>query len=164
MRIATCTEADLVPLELHLPTGRNKAHAHHYTRQASGAAEYLVAWADDVPVGYGLINWAGFRDEPPRAAHPACPEISNLGVTEAWRGKGIGTALLTAAEARILARGFQQAGLGVDEGNPDAARLYERLGYRDTTLRSEMQYTYYDRDDVPHDMTETVRFLVKDLP
>ena len=163
MRIATCTEADLSPLERHLPTGRNNAHAYHFARQKSGDVEYLIAWIDDVPVGHGLINWVGFRDDAPRAAYPECPEISNLGVDQAWRGTGIGSALIAEAEARIRARGFRRAGLGVGVENPDAARLYARLGYRDTELRCESRYSWYDSDDVCHDVVEIDAFLVKEL-
>ena len=164
MRITTCTAADLSVLERHLPTGKNNAHAYHFSRQKKGEAEYLIAWIDDIPVGYALINWNGFRDDEPRAAYPGCPAISNLGVDEAWRGKGIGSALIASAEERIAARDFRQSGLGVGVENPDAARLYARLGYRDTSLRCESRYSWYDNDDVCHEVVETDMYLVKDLP
>jgi hypothetical protein len=42
---------------------------------------------------------------------------------------GIGTVLIRAAERRILARGLHRAELGVEESNPRARALYDRLGY-----------------------------------
>jgi ribosomal protein S18 acetylase RimI-like enzyme len=56
--------------------------------------------------------------------------LSHL-VTEArLQGLGIATLLIGAAEQRIRARGMTFAALGVEDGNPRARRLYERLGYR----------------------------------
>ncbi|HTJ69799.1 MAG TPA: GNAT family N-acetyltransferase [Actinospica sp.] len=164
MRITTCTEGDLGPLETHLPTGRNDAHAYHFGQQQSGEAEYLIAWLDDAPVGTAVIEWPGFRFDAARAAYPDCAEITNLHVHTSHRGHGIGTALLAAAESRIAARGLRQAGLGVGVENPDAARLYLRLGYQDTHIHAESRYTWYDADDVAHDVTEVDTHLVKDLP
>jgi len=42
---------------------------------------------------------------------------------------GIGTLLILAAEQRIRAHGLHQAELKVEERNPRARTLYERLGY-----------------------------------
>jgi ribosomal protein S18 acetylase RimI-like enzyme len=42
---------------------------------------------------------------------------------------GIGTILIRAAEQRISARGLRRAELSVEENNPRARALYERLGY-----------------------------------
>ena len=41
----------------------------------------------------------------------------------------IGTMLIHAAEQRILARGLHRAELHVEESNPRARALYDRLGY-----------------------------------
>ncbi|AEV84249.1 N-acetyltransferase GCN5 [Actinoplanes sp. SE50] len=163
MRTATCVEADLASLERHLPTGRNNAQAYHFQRQQTGEIDYLIAWLDDVPVGQAVITWAGFLDERVRAAVRGCPEIGWLGVAPARRGRGVGIALLQSAESRIAARGLRMSGVGVATDNPRAARLYERLGYRDTSMSSESRYTWYDDADIGHDIVETTNFLVKDL-
>lgn len=164
MRVATCAEADLPFLEQYLPSGRNDVHAYHFGCQQSGDVEYLIAWIHDVPVGHGVITWAGFLEESVRTALPDCPAIGYLHVEQAHRGKGVGSAIVGAAEERIVARGFRRAGLGVGIDNPQAARLYERLGYRDTSVRCEYQYTWFGEAGVGHDVTETSRYLVKELP
>ena len=46
------------------------------------------------------------------------------------RRRGICTALMRAAEVFASEEGFAALELGVEDTNPDARRLYERLGYR----------------------------------
>lgn len=163
MRIATCAAADLAALNLHMPTGRNDVHNYHFGRQQAGGVEYLIAWIDDIPVGQGVITWAGSGEEAVRTAVPNCPEIGYLHVEQTRRGEGVGTALVSAAERSIAARGFRLAGLGVGTDNPRAARLYERLGYRDTSVRYESRYTWFDESGAGHDRTEANLYLAKDL-
>lgn len=52
-------------------------------------------------------------------------------------------------------------GIGVADDNPDAARLYARLGYADTGLRSESRYMYPDDAGVPGEIVEHNILLVK---
>ncbi|MFS0698352.1 N-acetyltransferase family protein [Cellulomonas sp. 179-A 4D5 NHS] len=53
-----------------------------------------------------------------------------LGVRRAWRGRGLGVALLTAAMHAYAADGMHYAELGVDTENPSGAHgLYASLGY-----------------------------------
>jgi mycothiol synthase len=55
--------------------------------------------------------------------------VRELGVRPAWRGRGIGTALLSSAFADLSRRGVAEVRLNVDAGNETGAtRLYERAG------------------------------------
>ena len=54
--------------------------------------------------------------------------VSVLGVSASWRGRGVGTALVSAAVEVWLAAGVHRAGLTVASDNPAARRLYDRLG------------------------------------
>jgi mycothiol synthase len=54
--------------------------------------------------------------------------VSVLGVGASWRGRGVGTALVSAAAEVWFAAGVGHAGLTVASDNPGARRLYERLG------------------------------------
>jgi ribosomal protein S18 acetylase RimI-like enzyme len=57
--------------------------------------------------------------------------IGDLAVRDAWRGRGIGEALLRAAFRLFADRGLTHARLNVDAGNATGAlRLYERAGMR----------------------------------
>ena len=54
--------------------------------------------------------------------------VAQVAVHRDQRGRGLGTALLAEAFARRVAAGATQVGLGVSATNPDALRLYRRLG------------------------------------
>lgn len=55
--------------------------------------------------------------------------ISDLLVTPLWRRRGVGTALLAAAERAVRARGLGEVTLDVDAENRGALALYARNGY-----------------------------------
>lgn len=77
------------------------------------------------------MRWGGCAAPEVRAARSGCPEINGLGVRpEDLRSRGIGSALIRAAEDLAGQRGFGAIGLGVGTDNPRAAQLYARLGYR----------------------------------
>lgn len=57
--------------------------------------------------------------------------IHDLAVVPGLRGKGVGRALLTAAEARARARGCCKLTLEVQDDNTPARTLYDRFGFRD---------------------------------
>jgi mycothiol synthase len=57
--------------------------------------------------------------------------IGEVGVRSAYRGRGVGAALLNHAFAQLAARGLSTVRLTVDAGNETGAtRLYERVGMR----------------------------------
>jgi ribosomal protein S18 acetylase RimI-like enzyme len=56
--------------------------------------------------------------------------VRELGVRPAWRGRGIGSALLQRSFELFRARGQLRVALGVDAENESAIGLYERLGMR----------------------------------
>jgi ribosomal protein S18 acetylase RimI-like enzyme len=58
--------------------------------------------------------------------------ITQLCVAQAYRGRGLGRALLERSAKSLLGAGFEAITLTVTEGNEQAVRLYERFGF---TLR-----------------------------
>jgi mycothiol synthase len=91
---------------------------HLYT-PARDAEATIAAIDGDRIVGFLL---AERRDEG-RSGY-----VCVLGVSASWRGRGVGTALVSAAVGVWLAAGVGHAGLTVASDNPTARRLYDRLG------------------------------------
>jgi len=90
-------------------------------RAARSEAEYLaVCPPSGLPVALGGIDYVKI---------PGAGLLWQLAVHEALQSCGIGTILIQAAEQRIRSRGLRWAELGVEECNPRARALYERLGY-----------------------------------
>lgn len=56
--------------------------------------------------------------------------VENLYVVPEYRNRGIGSALLDAAESKLYARGVDVVTLDVLAANADARSFYERHGYR----------------------------------
>jgi len=63
---------------------------------------------------------------------PSCAEISDMVVTEAYRGRGIGTAIIQTLVQKALKLGADEAEIGASLNNPRAAALYRRLGFEDS--------------------------------
>ncbi|QKW23933.1 GNAT family N-acetyltransferase [Kitasatospora sp. NA04385] len=96
--------------------------AHQIRRAEAGEIDYLaVCTPVGLPVAVGGVDYT---------VRPGAGTLRQLGVHPALQSCGIGTLLIRAAEQRIGARGLTRAELGVEEGNPRARALYERLGYR----------------------------------
>jgi len=91
----------------------------------------------------------------------AVPEVCNVGMLEAHRGRGIGTALMAEAERRAAPADRLRLGVGIDD--PAARRLFERLGYRPTGEVETTTYDYVDADGITRSATETDGWLEKGL-
>ena len=82
------------------------------------ADETLLARIDDAPVG--MVTYRG---------HGEMAEIGLLGLAPPARGRGIGSALLAYAHARMAARGFARSEVVTQTENEGACRVYQRAGY-----------------------------------
>ncbi|MCC2638465.1 MAG: hypothetical protein K0Q68_2184 [Moraxellaceae bacterium] len=99
-----------------------------YMRMSLGTAVNILAF-------YGPL--AGLRvisrtlHAPSALRTPGLQEmyLCNLGVKAGIRGAGIGSRLLTHQAAVAREKGYGRMSLDVDTGNPNAQRLYERLGF-----------------------------------
>lgn len=140
-------EADVEVIEASEPAGRGFVRAM-WAQQAAGASTLLVAWESAVDLGSVEVRWG---DE---------VELVNLSVRAPARGRGVGTALVAAAE-RLVGSGSVSIGVGVD--SPRARALYERLGYRGTGELTTTTYEYVDDAGIRRSATETDERLVKNL-
>jgi GNAT superfamily N-acetyltransferase len=115
---------------------------------------YLVAWDEHEPVGHAHVAWEG--------GHAGAPEIQDMYVLPERRGRGIGAALVAAAERLAAERGHARMSLSVSEAG-EARRLYERLGYREAGLPPlRVEGTILIRGE-PLEVDDTLVYLVKPL-
>lgn len=90
-------------------------------RARRGEVDYLaVCLPSGAPVALGGVDYR---------VREGAGTLWQLAVHPALQSCGIGTFLIRAAEQRIASRGLRRAELGVEEDNPRARALYERLGY-----------------------------------
>ncbi|MFF5435499.1 GNAT family N-acetyltransferase [Streptomyces griseofuscus] len=73
--------------------------------------------------------------------------LDTMWVASAWRGRGVGEALVQAVIGHAMAHGATAVSLTVADGNEQARSLYRRMGFRSTGERSP-------RPRDPHQMRE----------
>ncbi|SDG48548.1 GNAT family N-acetyltransferase [Klenkia brasiliensis] len=159
VRVGAPQEAAALTRAMDAPAG---VYASHLAAQAEGRCTVLVAEVGGRVVGTGMLRREP-RDTVVRERLGSMPEISNLQVHPDEQGRGHGTALVEAACALAAAGGGTRVGIGVGEDNPDAARLYLRLGFADVGLAYADHYNWTDVDGVEHHAADDVRYLVRDL-
>ncbi|MFD5036783.1 GNAT family N-acetyltransferase [Streptomyces sp. NPDC058377] len=117
---------DLLPQDLPACTWSGSAtHLRHVERElaraVAGEVDYLaVCTPVGVPVAIGGVDYQ---------VSEGAGTLWQLAVLPALQSSGLGTLLVRAAEGRIRDRGLHRAELAVEEDNPRARALYERLGY-----------------------------------
>lgn len=143
--------------------GEERFFTDRLQRQQEGHGELLVAYEGDAAIGVVYV-WRGEAEEPELREHlPDVPLLNHLEVVEHRRNDGIGTAIIEAAEAHVLGLGLKKLALGLRLHNHDAARLYDRLGYREWE-HGEIWTTYVVMSDGEEtQVPEKCRILVKDL-
>ncbi len=89
-------------------------------REAAKDFVAVFAAANGESVARGEVNYR---------SRPGMGEIGSLAVRAELQSLGIGTFLIEVLEERIRAHGLSAAMLSVEDNNPRARALYERLGY-----------------------------------
>lgn len=140
--------ADLAPLAVAKPSWAVTAPSL-IRRQVDGECVGLVATVGADRVGLAELMLG------------EVPELRNVHVLEAWRGRGVGTAILAAAERSAAGSGTLQ--LAVADDNPRARSLYERLGFMLTGEQRRVEYQYVDDTGLLRDATEVDLVMQKDL-
>lgn len=127
-RIRPATPRDLLAMEWE---GEYRRYRRLYQQAMAealrGRCSILLADAGGLVVGQVVVR---FGTAPPQVGDaPDVGYLHAVRVRPAFRNRGIGTQLIMEAEALLRCRGFCRAALAVARDNPDARRLYERLGY-----------------------------------
>jgi ribosomal protein S18 acetylase RimI-like enzyme len=122
-----------------------------YTRAERGEMHFLVADLNNFPVGQ---VWVELQD--------GVGLMMALRVLEPLRHMGIGTRLIHAAEHALTEHGLHTAEIHVTLNNPNAKRLYERLGYN--VLQTKVNsWEYTPPNGNPQKIEEHVWVLQKTL-
>ncbi len=90
----------------------------------------------------GLLVAIGGLNCDPYLADPTVARIRRLYVTSAWRNRGIGGALLDTLLS-VARQNFRSVRLRAE--NPNAARLYERKGFTQTSSTTATHTLCFDR-------------------
>jgi ribosomal protein S18 acetylase RimI-like enzyme len=119
----------------------------------AGEPEPYEEWAKHTLTGSTAdlsLWWLATVDGEPAAGlyaveFPVAGYVDTLGTLRAYRGRGLGRALLLTAFAEFHRRGFRKVVLGVDSESPTGAlRLYESVG-----MRAEHEGWRYELDPLP---------------
>ncbi|MDB5851690.1 MAG: family N-acetyltransferase [Rhodoferax sp.] len=121
------------------PAGGGKALSaftrEHLVAALAARPQAFSVLAFDAAAAVGLVNcFEGFSTF-------ACQPLVNLhdvAVLPAYRGRGVGAQMLALVEDLARARGACKLTLEVLQGNRNAGRLYERLGFADYQLDPAM--------------------------
>ena len=93
------------------------------------------------PIGCGLVTLR------PNVWHAGLVAIlDELYVAPARRNSGIGTSLIARFESECRTRGVVYIEINVDEGDTDARRFYERLGYSGVDPDTGEPALYYSHE------------------
>ncbi len=118
--IRECEERDLDHFE-RMWAPRHADYCREQFARGSVALTILVAVDEkDAPTRKAHLDFQAREDAAVLIAALVAPEL---------RGRGMGTELMRAAERFVCDRGLHAIVLGVEDSNPRARRLYERLGY-----------------------------------
>jgi GNAT superfamily N-acetyltransferase len=156
---------ELERFNVGLPAWNGTEYERRLGFQERGLAVQLVAWIGDDAVGKAMVVFPGHEEWSPSAYREGCPEIRDLEVSPAWTRRGIGTALIAAAEAEVRRSGFGRIGLGVglERSYAPARSVYEGLGYRTAHGPFIAAALLKGDDGRPLPVAGVCMYLVKDL-
>ena len=132
IRLANVTDADAISglfTQLGHPAGP-EAVAARLERFAQTGEEALVSELGGEVVGVTALSVMPTLHRPTSVGR-----MSVLVVSEAVRGRGVGRALVAAAEARLAERGCALVEVTSNQRRVEAHAFYEGLGYERTSYR-----------------------------
>ncbi|MBN1563348.1 MAG: GNAT family N-acetyltransferase [Anaerolineae bacterium] len=115
------------------PMGLAAWHARYIAADHFDPDLWVVVWRDETPVGMAF-------SQPFDPIQTDLAWITHLAVLPAWRGRGLGEALLRQSFYACQQAGFTRAALGVRAESETAVKLYVRAGMTQTA-----KYTHYRR-------------------
>jgi len=135
LAVGDLRDDDLVGLAWSGNPAHLRSVAAALKRAERGLEDYLVVRAPiGQPVAKMRVDYTSEADT---------GVFSQLAVIGPLQGLGIATMLIGVGEQRVRTRGLAFAALGVEDNNPRARSLYERLGYR----AADRQHASWEYED-----------------
>ena len=130
--IRMVTETDLVRLEWEGEFKKyRRMYARLYRNMLTGTTlMWLIEDGQGLVIGQAFVMLKSTEHEAADGTKRAY--LFAFRVRPNWRNQGFGTRMMDFIERDLLRRGFSYITLNVAKENPDARRLYERLGYKVT--------------------------------
>ncbi len=107
----------------------SRRHTERRWLESEPRSFVLAAESGDRRIGYALVrvrSGAGFAES--WSVSDPLADLATLAVLPEFRGRGIGSALLNAVEARLREMGIEDMTIGVIATNSRAMAFYERRG------------------------------------
>ncbi|MEA5366691.1 GNAT family N-acetyltransferase [Amycolatopsis sp., V23-08] len=160
--VGRARSADLIPFATALDD--DGFLTDRLARQDNHQGVLFFGWWGTRPAGTVYL-WLEEAEEPPIQAHlPGVALLTHLQVHAELRRRGVGTALVGAVEQHLAEQGRERVALAVRTDNPAAARLYDKLGYRDWGHGTVTCYARVTlRNGGVLEVPELCHVLVKDL-
>jgi GNAT superfamily N-acetyltransferase len=146
IRLASQRDADQLAQLLHnfneefeTPTPGAEILARRLRSLLAGSSTFAVL-ADSPPVGFAIVTFRPnvWFDGPVAI-------VDELYVEPRSRGRGIGAQIMARVERECRTHSADYVEINVDEGDTDARRFYERLGYSGTDPDTGEPAMYYSR-------------------
>jgi ribosomal protein S18 acetylase RimI-like enzyme len=131
-----------------------------WSRVEDGTVLFLVADVRGFPAAQ--LKVALLHEEDVKADGARSGYLYGLRVFGPFQRIGIGSALIGRAEELLRERRYRFATIAVERDNPDARRLYERLGYA-AIREAPRAWSYVDPDGNTHDVRVEEVLLRKEL-
>lgn len=161
VRIREATEGDLQALEWE---GRYKHFRRIYRRAMEEAQRgrriLLVAEVDEKLVGQIFIQLQSRSGKLADGGYSGY--LYSFRVRPAYRNRGIGSMLLSAAEQELRERAFERAVIAVAKDNPRARQLYESRGY-EFMADDPGNWSYIDHEGNLRHVSEPAEIMQKFL-
>jgi ribosomal protein S18 acetylase RimI-like enzyme len=145
--IKVATPEHVALLKEHMPTDNMPdTHRQRFKLQQEGKGLYLLAWQEQLPVGYVLLH---FRHPPYHSScqhYPECAYVEALTTRPDKQRQGVATSLMQIAEVYTRQHRAECIGLSVGVDNGPAQALYRKLAYQPTELPPySVTWNYLDK-------------------
>jgi ribosomal protein S18 acetylase RimI-like enzyme len=164
--ITIATLKDMALLENHMLTGgMPDTHRRRFLLQAQGKGLYLLAWEDQVPIGYVLLHFQHPGHHASYRHYPECAYVEGLATHPDKQRRGIATSLMKSTEYYARQHGAENIGLSVGMDNAPAQDLYRKMAYQPTNiLPYQVTWKYLDKiTGEVREEGELCRFWIKPL-